>query len=140
MVTHGTAAAEMDSSVSIRIDEIQKHSSRGKSLEILKLQAFTQDKGVSVITVLKEYLLRGDFLFSSYLPPHHKVSVPTIGRWVRMTLALAGIETNIFKTHSTQCATFSAMACAGTPIQEILRKGSWSDETTFRQFYLRTLP
>ena len=138
---------EPDGSVSICIDEIQKHSSRGKSLEILKLKPFDQDKGVCVVTILRFYMNKtsdisnaGDMLFCAYLPPHKGVGIPTIARWAKTVMSQAGVDITKFKAHSTRSASASALANAGTPLHEILRKGGWSDESTFRHFYLRSLP
>ena len=137
---------ELDGSVAIRIDELQKHSSRGKSLETLTLLPFDEDKGVCVVRTLKEYLDRtGDIsnsptnLLCSFCPPHKAVGVQTIGRWTRWVMKQAGIDVDIYKAHSTRSASASALACAGTPIADILKKGAWSDESTFRQFYLRSI-
>ena len=137
---------EIDGSVVIRIDELQKHSTRGKSLETLTLLPFDNDKGVCVVKVLKEYLNRtkdisnsDDKLLCSFCPPHKAVGIQTIGRWTRTIMSESGIDIDIYKAHSTRSASASALACAGTPIGDILKKGAWTDESTFKQFYLRTM-
>ena len=138
---------ENDGSMSIKIDEVQKHSSRGKSLEVINLKPFTDDRGVCVVFTLKEYLLRTKdisnaehYLFCSYMPPYARVGIPTIGRWTKTVMARAGVDIAIYKAHSTRGASASALAKAGTPLQEILKKGAWSHESTFKQFYLRDIP
>ena len=137
---------EIDGSVVIRLDELQKHSSKGKSIETLTLLPFDTDKGICVVRTLKDYLERtkdisnaGDRLLCSFCPPHGGVGIQTIGRWTRIIMKDAGIDVDLYKAHSTRSASASAMACAGTPIADILKKGAWSHESTFRQFYLRTI-
>ena len=135
-------AFESNRSIAIKIDEIQKHSTRGKSFEMIEVTPYDNDSGVCVIKTLKEYLERttdisnaGDHLLCSYCPPYRRVGIPTIGRWTKTVMAKAGIDISMFKAHSTRSASASALACAGVPLQEILRKGAWSDESTFRHFY-----
>ena len=135
---------ECDGSVSIRIDEVQKHSTRGKSLEIIKLKPFLEDKGVCVIATLKAYLDRtqeitnaGDALLCSFQPPHKGVGLQTVSRWTKEIMARSGIDVSVYKAHSTRGASASGMASAGMPLNDILRLGAWSHVSTFKQFYLR---
>ena len=37
----------------------------------------------------------------SYLKPHKPVSPTTVSRWLGQALAMAGIDTEVFKAHST---------------------------------------
>ena len=131
-------------SVDIIIDTLQKHSSRGKSLEVLSLKPFLDDKSVCVVTNLKVYLKKtaeitnaGDLLFCSFAPPYKPVGTQTIARWTKTTMKLAGINTDLFKAHSTRGSSASKMAMTGTPLKDILKKGQWSHESTFKHFYLR---
>ena len=52
----------------------------------------------------------------------------------------AGIDTNIFKSHSTRGASASHMIDSGVPLAEVLKQGAWTDECTFCKFYLRDIP
>ena len=47
-------------------------------------------------------------LFVSTVKPHGPVSKDTISRWVKASLRLAGIDTAVFKPHSTRAAATSA--------------------------------
>ena len=47
----------------------------------------------------------------------------------------AGIDTTIFKSHSTRAASSSAASAAGVPLDEILSQGGWSNCSTFKRFY-----
>ena len=135
---------QLDGSVDIRIDTLQKHSSRGKSLEVLSLKPFNADKSICVVTNLKAYLKKteevtnaGDLLFCSFAPPYKAVGTQTIARWTKFTMKKAGIDTDLFKAHSTRGSSASKMAKMGIPLTDILKKGHWSHESTFKHFYLR---
>ncbi len=47
-------------------------------------------------------------LFVSTVKPHGPVSKDTISRWVKASLRIAGIDTSVFKPHSTKAAATSA--------------------------------
>ena len=137
---------QIDGSVDITTDTLQKHSSRGKSLEVVTLKPFPSDRSVCVVQNLKVYLEKtsqvtnaGDSLFCSFTPPYKAVGTQTIARWTKNTMKEAGVDVSIFKAHSTRGASASGLAKMGVPLQDILCKGCWSHESTFKQFYLRQL-
>ena len=78
-------------------------------------------------------------LFISYKKPHERVTVQTIGRWIRYTLQEAGVDTSIYKAHSTRAAATSAANRKGVPITQILSAAGWANERTFRRFYNKPL-
>jgi hypothetical protein len=47
----------------------------------------------------------------------------------------AGVDTQIFKPHSTRAAATSKAKTASVPIQDILNKAGWSSSRTFDKFY-----
>ena len=47
----------------------------------------------------------------------------------------AGVDTTIFKPHSTHAATTSRAKTASVPIQEILKTAGWSSSRSFDKFY-----
>ena len=57
----------------------------------------------------------------------------TIGRWIKTVLTQAGIDTNVFTTHSTQSASTSKATAAAVPVDVILATAGWSTESTFRK-------
>lgn len=73
-------------------------------------------------------------LLVSYIKPHNAVGSSTISRWIKSTLTLAGIDTQIFSAHSTRCAATSK-ACASVSADIILATAGWNEESTFRKFY-----
>jgi len=50
-------------------------------------------------------------------------------------LCLSGINTDIFKAHSTRSAATSATFVAGIPIADILMTAGWTSECTFAKYY-----
>ena len=76
---------------------------------------------------------------SSYLlpiscKPHNKVSSSTIGRWLKEVLCRAGIDTSVYQAHSTRSASTSK-ASAVVPVDVIMTLAGWSQESTFRKHY-----
>ena len=53
-----------------------------------------------------------DQLLVACIKPHHAVTSSTIARWLKTLLEQAGIDTTLFKAHSTRGASVSA---ADTP-------------------------
>ena len=77
-------------------------------------------------------------LFISFVKPHRAVSPATISRWIKTVFSDAGIDTSIFKAHSVRGAATSAAYNKGVPVENILKLANWSNESTFRRFYLRS--
>ena len=77
-------------------------------------------------------------LFIGLKRPHKPVSSMTIGRWIKLSLSEAGIDTAKFSTHSTRSAA-SSKAAKGVPIDQILEKALWASESTFQRFYKRSI-
>ena len=113
-------------------------------LEIV-LPAYKGDIRLCIVHTLSVYLnrtkdLRGTSkLLISTVRPHKQVSKATIGRWIKQSLKMAGIDTNTLKSHSTRAAATSAAQRKGVKIAEILKVAGWSNETTFAKFYNKPL-
>lgn len=123
-----------------------KHSRPKKGIKPLELKAYQADERLCVYKVLVEYLqrteqLRGseNQLLISHQKPYKKVSRDTIGRWIKTTMGLAGIDLERFKAHSTRSASTSAAQRALVPVQDILDKAGWSSERTFATYYNRPI-
>lgn len=119
-----------------------KQSRPGVKLPCVKLKPFVPDKRLCVVTVLTEYLartssLRGQEtqLLISYIKPYKKVSRDTISRWVRVVLVLSGIDTSVYKPHSTRVASASAAKRGNVPLSEILKTAGWSSSSMFAKYY-----
>lgn len=76
-------------------------------------------------------------LFLALVKPHHRVSISTLGRWIKTVLQSSGIDVNVFKPHSVRGASTSALYCRGATISDIMKLASWSNERTFHKYYNR---
>ena len=59
----------------------------------------------------------------------------TISGWLQTTLMESGIDTRTFKAHSTRYASISKACLQGASIGDILKRGSWSNKSTWKRFY-----
>ncbi|CAC5422081.1 unnamed protein product [Mytilus coruscus] len=129
--------------VIIEINEILKTSKPGKHLSPISLPAFVEDSRLCIVTVLNAYIERtsairtSQKLFVTFVKPYHHPTKSTISNWIKLVLKLAGVNTSIFKTHSTRGASTSAALKAGVSVNSILKSAGWTNESTFRQFYNR---
>ncbi|VDI71102.1 Hypothetical predicted protein [Mytilus galloprovincialis] len=129
-----------------KIFDLLKQSRPGyKNPEVI-LKSFPPDRRLCVYLELKEYLKRTvdirseeDSLILSYIKPHKKVSCSTISRWIKSIMCRAGIDTSIFKAHSTRSASTSKAKRNIVPYSDILAKAGWSSSTTFGKFYDKTV-
>ena len=90
------------------IDQLVKQSAPGREQPVLFIPRFIADSKLCVATLLDEYIdhtssLRGEQqqLFISYAKPHYGVSKATISRWMRTVMLKAGVDTTVFKPHTT---------------------------------------
>jgi len=65
------------------------------------------------------------------------VSSATLSHWIKNCLLEAGIDSRVFKAHSTRGAATSIALRAGISIPEIVRLADYTIETTFKKFYYR---
>ena len=75
-----------------------------------------------------------DKLDVSFTKPYKRVSRETLSRWVRTVMTSAGVDTTIFKPHSTRAAATSRAKTASVPIQEILKTAGWLSSRCFDKF------
>ena len=61
--------------------------------------------------------------------PHKEVCSRIISGQIIKVLNLVGIDTSVFKRHSSRSAASSGAELAGTSISDILCMSSWSNET-----------
>ena len=76
-----------------------------------------------------------NLLFLPYIKPHKPVSSSALARWAKSVLSLAGIDTSIFKPHSTRSAAFNARVA----LADVLEAADWTNESTFTRFYKRAI-
>jgi hypothetical protein len=76
-------------------------------------------------------------LFLTLVKLHKPVQAATLAHWIRDFLCLAGVDSNIFKAHSTRGAASSAAARAGLSVEDISKMANWTNDNTFRRFYYK---
>ena len=76
-------------------------------------------------------------LFLATQKPYSPVTSTSIGRWLKLNSQDAGIDTSVFKAHSTRGASSSAARQSGVSVKDILTAADLSRETTFNLFYYR---
>ena len=114
-----------------------------KTYKGLFLSIFTENNKICPAATLQVYLqrtgqIRGEkdeHLFLTSTKPHRPASSATIARWIKTALTRAGINTTIFRAHSTRGASTSAAAEAGVSIPKILEAADWSNRSTFERYY-----
>ena len=77
--------------------------------------------------------------FITYGKPHHPASKDSPARWVKELMGNSGRDTEIFKPHSTRVASNSTVCKLGMPLQELLKRGQWSNAGTFFTYYFREI-
>lgn len=128
-----------------QIMDKMKQSRPGKGSLVVTLEAFPPDRRLCIIKVLNEYLQRtkqlrnGEtkLLLISYVQPHKKVTRDTIARWLCVVLKDSGINTNVYKAHSTRAASTSAAVDRLAPMEDILATAGWTNTGTFAKFYYK---
>ena len=129
---------------------LPKQARQNRPIADFLFPSFQDNKRLCPVKSLTEYLKRtAPFrtgngheqnphqVFLSTIKPHSPVASSTIARWLKTTLANAGIDTSIFKAHSTRSAATTAAANKGVTTSDILNAADWSSESVFQKFYYR---
>jgi len=133
------------SRVEIVIPDRLKTSRKGTVQPTLILP-FNSDPQLCVAKALQEYIKRTsvyrkvDNLFLSLEKPHCAVSKQTVSRWLVWILKEAGVNVDIFKSHSYRHCSVSRAATRGIDTDTIYKCAGWSlASTTFAKFYNRPI-
>ena len=136
-----------DKEVTFYVSALLKHDKPKNTKDPFTFHAYPHNSQLCPVTLLKHYIaVRATLvsstemaLFITHGKPHHGASKDTLARWIKDTLLLSGVDTNVFQAHSCRSASTSAAASAGVPIQTILRAGQWSMGTNFYKFYQKDI-
>ena len=126
------------------INKLLKHNSAKHKDNHIIIPYFTDNKKICPVSCLKQYIKRtkrernSSQLFISLQAPYNKVSKSTISRWIKLTLTEAGVDTDIYKSHSTRAASTSA-AAKSIDISLIMKAGSWTRAATFGRYYNKSI-
>ena len=78
-------------------------------------------------------------LFIANTKPYQPVQLSTLAKWLLLAMTRAGIDTTLFKTHSTRSASATQMKQSGMSLTQILARAHWSQTSgTFAKFYNRS--
>ena len=116
--------SKSESSFCFIIKSLVKCSKPNKEQPVLTLPKFS-DEQICVYSTLESYLdctanLRNSSkLFVSLNKPHGEISKDTVSRWVKVSLAMAGVDTNKFLAHSTRAAAISKAQRKNVPLTSI---------------------
>ena len=78
-------------------------------------------------------------IFITFGKPHHPASKDLLAWWVKEVMGSSGMDIEIFKSYSTRVASNSAGYKLGMPLQEVLKRGQWSNAGTFFTYYFREI-
>ena len=121
----------------LRYTSKMKSNDPGRNPLILNFEEFGVNK-LCVYSHLKEYMGReelkgaGQAVFATTKSPHMAAAQETLTRYVRCTMAEAGIDMDIFTPYSCRHASTSAAARRQVPLA---MAAGWTGETIFRRFY-----
>ena len=108
--------------------------------------SFPDKPSICPVLSLKDYLVRTALLchadankmFIQLRKPHKSVSSQTLAWWMTNIMADAGVDTSLFKQHSTHCAlaTWLETGTKKMSLAQICRHAQWSSlTTTYRKFF-----
>ena len=127
-----------------QIEALLKTNSPRNPTTVVSVTPFREDGQICAYTYLKHYLKRtkairsSNQLFVSIQSPHSAVTKDTIAWWIKLIMTKAGIDTDVFKAHSTRAAASSA-ASRNKDITHVLCTADWRSEETFAKFYQRPI-
>ena len=132
--------------ISSLLKQTSAKGGQNRHLFPITFTSYNVDKRLCVVELLTAYIERTTSLRKStkqllicYVAPHGPASKDTISRWIRQTMKDAGINTSVFKPHSTRGAATSAAKAANVPIHEIMNTAGWRSDSTFAKFYDRPI-
>ncbi|WAR05308.1 hypothetical protein MAR_020677 [Mya arenaria] len=122
------------------ISDILKTTAHGDSFSV-RIEHFRNESLCAMHTLLDyieatKKVRLSNSLSISYVT-FKKVTTSTIARWLKLTLSLAGIDTEVFKAHSFRGAATSAAFNRGCSLKSILKTANWKSDKNFRKFYYR---
>ena len=115
----------------------------------ITLEKYSGSQNLDVVSCLEHYLnvtnvhrqteITKKVLFLSYVEPYHAIKPKTVANWLKMVMLRSGIDTSVYKAHSTRSAAASGAVIGGATIKQILKLGNWSRAQTFRKFYEKSV-
>ena len=132
--------------VIFKIPSLTKTSKVGKPLPELRFTKL-KDSSFCILDCLKTYIevtaecrksndsINRRWLILSFVKPYHPITTSTLARWLKFTIHSAGIDSFLYKAHSTRAASTSKAFRNGISCSEILKQAKWTNVSTFSRFY-----
>ena len=127
-----------------------QHSRENSIRGWVQVFAFPESPSICPVLALKAYsdrtaqLRHADAIkfFISQHKPHKSVVSQTLAQWMKNIMADAGIDTNVFKQHSTRSASAAWLesSAKSMSVAQICKLAHWSAlTTTYKKFYRRVV-
>ncbi len=123
-----------------------KQGRRNYKPEVIHLKKYAPNPKLCIHHYLTEYLNRTLYIrgkeksvFLTTTRPFHKPSTDTVGRWIKKVLRHAGVDTKLYSAGSTRAASTSKAQRQGVNVDEILKAGGWTRQSTFVTYYNKPL-
>ena len=134
--------------VIFNLAKLTKSRKKGSSPLKIELHKLEENPRLCVLSTLESYLERTknirdrkdvsrSQLLLSFVEPHKAVVSCTIAGWLVKFMTQAGVDTEVFKGHSTRGASTSKAAALGLSCKEILTMAKWKKKATFYKHYHR---
>ena len=120
--------------------KLYKSWRKGKASSTVSYQTCIQDPNLCVVGALDEYIFstegwrsgeESSLIFVSFVNPRKLVVSSTISGRLKNVLRKAGIDIGTFKTHSPRSVSTSKAYLSSAPIEEILKRGCWSNKSAW---------
>ena len=136
-----------DTKITFFVPVIVKTTKPGKHIPPLELNKYPPDGELCPVALINKYLVATNVLrngeqklFLSYKKPHKPVCKGTLARWCTKVLHDAGVDINVFKSHSTRGASTSMAESKGLSLKDINNAVGWSSRcNTFAKFYRKPI-
>jgi len=130
---------ETQNGIIFRIGDHLKTKAPGTA--VVELAKFNDNSAICPVNLITTYIeatknvRTDDQLLISFAKPHKAVNVDTIRRWVMHVMSISGVDTDVFKPHSTRSASTSKANVKQVPLECILSAAMWTNGSTFAKFY-----
>ena len=122
---------------------LQKHSRPDYMGPPIVLEAYTSDPSLCPVFYVKSYIRRTETLRSSEQlfiitrAPHTPASGATLSSWLRKVIQQSG---QLGSGGSVRSASTSRALGRGVTLDLVLNAGDWARVSTFKRFYLKSVP
>ena len=140
-----TMVKEPEKYIFLITEPCKNYSSSYNECQLLEVYRFPNQPEICPYTSLSYYIKRTQearFTNSLFIVTNGQgtaASSTTLARWATTVMQESGIDTKIFKVHSTRAASMSAAHAQFMPLSQILHLGKWKVSSTFYKYYCRDI-